>query len=94
MDLEIKERIRGFITSNFLYGQGGTSLDENASLLAAGAIDSTGVLELVTFLESTFNIRVEDADIVPDNLDSVNRIATYVGRKLSVLSKAVVFDAR
>ncbi len=82
MQKQIQTTVRKFIVDNFLYGQGGDSLDDKASLLGAGLIDSTGVLELVTFLESTFKVRVADAEIVPDNLDSVERIAAYVQGKL------------
>jgi acyl carrier protein len=76
----IQAKVREFIVNNMLYGEGG-DLGEHDSLLGAGILDSTGVLELVTFLESTFGIRVEDGDIVPENLDSVGRIAAYVRRK-------------
>ena len=57
-------------------------LAENASLLEAGIIDSTGVLELVCFLESTFGIEITDAEMLPENLDSVAAISSYVRRKV------------
>lgn len=58
------------------------ALPENASLLDAGIIDSTGVLELVCFLESTFSIEIADEEMLPGNLDSVDAISSYVKRKV------------
>jgi acyl carrier protein len=72
--------IRAFVVQNFMFGQG-QGLRDDESFLEAGIIDSTGVLELVEFLEATFGIAVEDEDLVPANLDSVVRVARYVGRK-------------
>ena len=53
-----------------------------ASLLDQGIIDSTGVLELVTFLEDTYDIKVEDGELIPDNLDSINRLVRFLERKV------------
>ncbi|MFA7430759.1 MAG: acyl carrier protein [Rhodospirillaceae bacterium] len=74
---EIKAIVRGYIVTNFLFGDG-ASLNDSASLLEAGALDSTGVMEMVAFLEDRFGIVVKDVDLVPENLDSVDRIATFV----------------
>jgi acyl carrier protein len=71
--------IRAFVVQNFMFGPG-QGLRDDESFLEAGIIDSTGVLELVEFLEATFGIAVEDEDLVPANLDSVVRVARYVGR--------------
>src|SRR2546423_13176290 len=60
--------IRRFIVDNFLFGQGGDQLADHDSLLDKGLIDSTGVLELVTFLEQRFQIHIEDQELVPENL--------------------------
>ena len=59
-------------------------MSDTESLLDAGLIDSTGILELVGYLEAAFGIRVADADIVPENLDSIGRIAEYVASKLAI----------
>ena len=75
--------IKEFIVQNFLFGQVDEFPGADASLMAAGVIDSTGVLELVVFLESRFEICVEDAELVPSNLDSVTQLAEYVQRKQS-----------
>ena len=78
----IRENIRTFVIQNFLFGDG-SGLQDQESFLEAGIIDSTGVLELVGFLESTFGIAVRDEDLVPANLDSVERASKFVERKLS-----------
>ena len=67
--MEIKEQVRAFVTSNF-YVADPASLEDNVSLLDRGIIDSTGVLEVIFFIEETFGIKVEDAEMLPDNLDS------------------------
>lgn len=77
--METKTRIRSFIVENF-YVQDGAMLDDDTSLLGTGVVDSTGVLEVVAFLEETFGIAVPDADIVPDNLDTIGRLDAYVAR--------------
>jgi len=74
-------KIRSFITDNFLFREDRSDLKDTESLLDAGLIDSTGVLELVAFLEQEFGIVVADAEIVPDNLDSIAAIARFVDRK-------------
>ena len=85
---EIENKIREFIADNFLFREDRNQLDENESLLDAGLIDSTGVLELVGFLETEFTIRMEDNEIVPANLDSVRAIIAFVTGKLKVIRAA------
>ena len=77
---DVLAKVRQFITTNF-YVADPAALADDASLLDAGIVDSTGVLEVVTFLESDFGVTVEDAEIVPENVDSITRIASYVTRK-------------
>jgi acyl carrier protein len=79
---DIENKIRQFIAHNFLFREDRASLDEGESLLEAGLIDSTGVLELVGFLETQFAIRMEDAEIVPANLDSIRAIIAFVAGKI------------
>ena len=76
-----KQSIREFIETSFLFRESVQRLEDDESLLGAGLIDSTGILELVSFVESEFGIVVEDEEIVPENLDSVTRIAAYVASK-------------
>ncbi len=78
--MDTKQRIREFVTSNF-FVQDAAGLTDDASLLDLGVVDSTGVLEIIGFLEGTFGVAVEDDEIVPDNLDSIERITAFVGRK-------------
>ncbi len=72
--------VRGFVVANYLLGKdSGFSNDD--SFLELGIIDSTGILELITHLESTYGIEVTDDELNPDNLDTVNRIAAFLTRK-------------
>ena len=79
---QIKQQIVDFITTNFLFDETDNGLGETDSLLETGVIDSTGVLELVAFIEETYGIKIEDEEIVPENLDSINNIAYYITSKL------------
>jgi len=78
-----REKVRAFVVMNFLFGQAG-DLKDDTSFLEQGILDSTGVLELVAFLEQTFAIKVSDDELVPDNLDSIDRISAYLESKTSV----------
>lgn len=76
------KNINKFIVDNFLFGDDNT-IANNASLLENGIIDSTGVLELISFLEETYEITIEDDEMIPENLDSVDNINTFLKKKLS-----------
>ena len=78
---EVETKVRRFIEDNFLFRDDRTALSDSESLLDAGLIDSTGILELVAFLEAEFAIQMADAEIVPANLDSIKAIVAYVERK-------------
>jgi acyl carrier protein len=82
MQGNIEAAVRKFIAESFMYREGVESLKDTDSLLDQGLIDSTGVLELVFFLEKTFAIKVKDDEVVPENLDSVSQIAAYIRRKV------------
>ena len=79
----VSAKIRKFMIENFLFEDNG-GLREETSFLENGIIDSTGVLELIDFLEKSFGINVEDQEIIPENLDSISRVAAYVQSKLDV----------
>ncbi len=79
--MSVSENILKFIRENFIAGRTDTGLAPEDSLIESGVIDSTGVLELVMFLEETFSITVEDDELVPENLDSIDRIAAFLRRK-------------
>ncbi len=76
--METRSDIKHFIVENFMMGKNSEELTDSGSLLDLGIIDSTGVLELVAFLEEKFGFSVEDDDLVPDNLDSIDNLVRYV----------------
>jgi acyl carrier protein len=81
-DSTVAQQVREFIVSNFLYGQERTLRDSD-SFLREGIVDSTGVLQLVMFLEETYGITVADDDLTPDNLDSIKNVSDYISRETS-----------
>jgi acyl carrier protein len=81
----IREQIRDFVTMNFLFDGGNAELDNAASLMEEGIVDSTGVLELVLFVEETWGLTVDHADLLPEHFDSVNALAHYVERRLAAV---------
>ncbi|MGH9158488.1 MAG: acyl carrier protein [Vicinamibacteraceae bacterium] len=76
------DELRSFIVENFLFGQEEGLLSSDDSFIENGIIDSTGVLELVGFLETRYGITVDDDELVPANLDTLNRLSAFVRRKL------------
>lgn len=83
--MDYLDTVRQFIVDNFLFGDGET-LKEDTSFLEEGIIDSTGILELVMFLEETYGIKIEDDELVPENFDNLNNIVGYLERKLNVVT--------
>ena len=79
---DIKSKIRTFIVENFLFGKD-EGLEDETSFLDEGIIDSTGILELVSFMEEEFLIKVEDEELIPENLDSIKNVLTYLEKKTS-----------
>jgi acyl carrier protein len=77
---ELKQQISAFVVENFLFGET-NGLEDDTSFLENGIIDSTGILELVTYLEDTFGIEVEDEELVPENLDSIANVVQYLTTK-------------
>lgn len=78
---QISAVVRGYIVNNFLFGDG-SGLSNSESLLEAGALDSTGVIELVGFLEESFSISIRDEDLVPEHFDGIDRITRFVVARL------------
>lgn len=74
--------IRQFIVDNFLFGDE-QGLDDGTSFMQSGIIDSTGILELINYLEQTHGIKVQDDELVPENLDSVSNLEHFLQKKLS-----------
>jgi acyl carrier protein len=75
----LRSSIHDFVVSNFLFDAG--DVDDDASLMGEGIIDSTGVLELVLFVEERFGLAVADDEVLPENFDSITRLAAYIARK-------------
>jgi acyl carrier protein len=84
---DVAERIRAYLVDSFLLGED-DGFDNTDSLIEAGIVDSTGVMEVVTFLEESFVIDIADDELVADNLDSVDRLAAFVQRKLESARRA------
>ena len=79
--MEIKKEVRNFILDNFMMGMEESELNDSNSLLDKGIIDSTGVLELVGFIEDNYQITIEDDELVPENLDSVDNLVKFIEKK-------------
>jgi acyl carrier protein len=79
---EIRTRVHQFIRKNFLFDDK-TALGDDQSLLGSGVIDSTGILELISFLEDTCGVKFEDNELVADNFDTINRTAAFIVGKLN-----------
>jgi acyl carrier protein len=77
---DTRARVKGFIASNF-YVRDAAKLADATSLVESGIVDSTGILEVLSFLEQELGVAVEDAEVVPANLDSINNIVAFVDRK-------------
>ena len=86
--MDVKAELKKFIQTNFLLG-GSESFRDADSFLDHNLIDSTGVLELVGHLESAYGIHVEDEEIIPDNLDSVDQIVGFLERKGAAVNGVV-----
>jgi acyl carrier protein len=80
--MSVKKEIIDFFTENFMV-EFEDGFDDNKSFLENGIIDSTGVLELVVFLEENYDIKVQDDEIIPENLDSFKNIEAYLNKKLN-----------
>ena len=79
---EKKSKIRAFIVETFLFEDPDTSFEDDDSLLDSGIVDSTGVLELVAFIEEEYEVEVKDEELIPENLDSIDKIAAFIERKM------------
>ena len=78
----MKDQIRTYIMENILLGSADQSIADDDSFLEKGIIDSTGILELVAFVEDEFNIEVGDEELIPDNFDSIEKLAVYTQGKI------------
>lgn len=76
-----REALRHYVLENCLFTDDGSKLQDGESFLETGLLDSTGILEIILFVEETFGIKVKDDEMVPDNLDSIDALVAFVGRK-------------
>lgn len=79
--MEIESKIRSYVAENLLFSDNGFPYDDDASFLQEGIVDSIGIMELVNYVENTFGITVDDHELIPDNLDSVEQLAKFVRNK-------------
>lgn len=82
MENSIEKDLRDFIINSFLFGDATKKLGNEDSFLEKGIIDSTGVVHLVTFVEEKYAIRIDDAEIMPENLDTINNLINFIQKKL------------
>ena len=85
--MKLSEEIRNFVVTTFLFGDAG-ALRDDESLMDSGIIDSTGILELVTYMEATYQVKIANEEMLPENLDSVDKIARFLARKLENTASA------
>jgi acyl carrier protein len=86
--MNIEDKVREFIVKNLYYAEG-AALNDEASFLAEGVIDSMGAMELVAFVESEFKIKVEMSEVVVKNFDSIRKMADFVRRKLGLAEESL-----
>ena len=87
--MDTRQTIRKFIRENFLKEDRQKNFHDGISFIDGGIIDSVGILELVAFLEETFGLRVEDEELIPENLDSVDQLVTFVELKLALPNRKI-----
>jgi len=86
--MQVKSEIRHFIVENFLYGQDDNTLGDDVSFMESGIIDSTGVLELVSFVQNKYKIRVSDEELIPTNFDSLKLLVSFIEKKSASENRA------
>jgi acyl carrier protein len=84
---DIESRIRDYVADNLLFSGNGFMYADDASFLNEGIVDSVGVLELILFVQEAFSVNVDDAEVTPDNFDSVANLAAYIRRKLALVGQ-------
>jgi acyl carrier protein len=84
---DTKQQLRDYIVENFLFGDTETEFTDDDSFMEKGIIDSTGILEVITYIEENFNFKIEDEELIPENLDSISNITAFISRKVKEGSK-------
>lgn len=88
--METERKIRDFVLRNYLFTTDENALRNDQSLMQTGVLDSTGILELISFLYEAFEVQVDDEEMVPENLDSVAQLTTFVDGKLAAVERSAV----
>lgn len=83
--MSLQQDIRGFIVENFLFGEDG-GLEDDSSFIEQGIVDSTGIMQLVSYLQEQYRIAIEDEELIPDNLDSIRKVAAFIEGKKRALA--------
>ncbi len=79
--MSVEQQVRDYILENYLFTDDQSALNNADSFLETGILDSTGILEVIYFIEEDFDIKVEDDEMIPENLDSVDHIVAFISRK-------------
>ena len=82
--MNIEQQLREYILENFLFTDDQSILNNGDSFLVKGILDSTGILEVIYFLEDEFGIKIEDEEMIPENLDSINNLVAFVNKKTNL----------
>jgi len=80
---EIGATVKKFVVNNFLFGKAPEDFSDDDSFIERGIIDSTGILELIGFLERTYSIQITDDEMIPENLDSLSRVVKFIDKKMN-----------
>ena len=79
--MDIETAIESFIVNEIMLGDNSTKIDPNESLISSGVLDSLALLRLIAFIEEQFKVTVEDSEVIPENLETINDIVTFVEQK-------------
>jgi len=78
---DIKSELREYMIETFLFGDTTTEFSDSDSFMEKGIVDSTGILEVITFVEDNYDIKIEDEELIPENLDSINNLEKFINSK-------------
>ena len=78
---DVKKQLRDYIVENFLFGDTETEFADSDSFMEKGILDSTGILDVILYLEENFDMKVEDDELIPENLDSIDNLTAFISRK-------------
>jgi acyl carrier protein len=85
--MSLQEEIRNFVVENFLFGED-KGLTDNSSFIKEGIVDSTGIMQLVSFIQDQYRIAIEDEELVPENLDSIAKVSAFIESKMGLAGAA------